>query len=95
MQVWASDSDVFGFDSQQNSGCSYLFVAEVSLVEADSRQLVALTDVKHRNRVTSIQQLLHQVSAQETGSSDDCTPFITLCHMQKVLSNSLKAKRKH
>lgn len=56
----------------------HLFVAQVSLVEGDAGQLVALTDVKHRNRVASVQQLLHQVSAQETGPPDDRTPFTTL-----------------
>lgn len=60
------------------SSQSHLLVAEVSLVERDTRQLVALTDVEHRNEVASIQQLLHQVSAQETRPPDDGTPFITL-----------------
>lgn len=49
-------------------------------MEGDTRQLVALTDVKHRNRVASIQQLLHQVSAQETRPPDDRTPFVALHH---------------
>lgn len=57
---------------------SHLLVAEVSLVEGDTGQLVALTDVEHRNRVSPIHQLLHQVSAQETGPPDDCTPFVAL-----------------
>lgn len=62
-------------------GCSPvpdLSVAQVSLVEGDPRQLVALVDVEHRNCVTSIQKFLHKVSAQETGSSDDSTAFAAL-----------------
>lgn len=57
---------------------SHLGVAQVSLVEGDPGQLVALADVKHRHRVASLQQLLHQVSAQEAGASDYCTTLITL-----------------
>lgn len=37
----------------------YLFVAQVSQVEGDSRQLVGLPDVEHRDGVPSIQQLFH------------------------------------
>lgn len=71
---------------------SHLFVAEVSLVEGDTRQLVALTDVEHRHRVASIQQLLHQVSAQETRPPDDRTPFITLVwHADYAIINTLQA----
>jgi len=53
-------------------------VAEVSLMEGDAWQLVALTDVEHRNRITPIQKLLDQVSTQETRAPDHRTPFIAL-----------------
>lgn len=56
----------------------HLFVAQIPQVEGDPGQLVALTDVEHRHGVASIQQLLHQVSAQEPGPSDHSAPFITL-----------------
>lgn len=58
-------------------------------MEGDTRQRVALADVKHRNCVPSIQQLLHQVSAQETGSPDDSTAFTTL---YESVFNTFKAK---
>lgn len=63
-------------------------------MEGDTRQLVALTDVKHRNRVASIQQLLHQVSAQETRPPDDCTPFVALHHthtQEAIITRYLQA----
>lgn len=54
-------------------------------MEGDTGQLVALTDVEHRNRVASIQQPLHQVSAQETRPPDDCTPLTTLYDTQEAI----------
>lgn len=63
---------------------AHLFVAEVSLVEADPWQLVVLTDVEHGDRVTPVQQLLHQVSAQETRAPDNCAPFVTLNEIQRT-----------
>lgn len=74
-------SEVQTFFTKQlcdNQQVSHLGVAQVSLVEGDPGQLVALADVKHRHRVASLQQLLHQVSAQEAGASDYCTTLITL-----------------
>lgn len=58
----------------------HLLVAQVSQVEGDPGQLEALTDIEHRDGVASIQQLLHQVSAQKSGPSDHSAPFITLNH---------------
>lgn len=56
----------------------HLFVAEVSLVEGDTGQLVGLTDVKNGNRIAPVQQLLHQVSAQEAGAPNDRAPLTAL-----------------
>lgn len=47
-------------------------------MEGGPWQLVALSDVEHRDGVTAIQQLLHQVSAQKTTPSDHSAPFIAL-----------------
>lgn len=53
---------------------THLFVAQVSQVEGEPGQLVALTDVEHRDGVTSTHQLLHQVSAQKSRASDHSAP---------------------
>lgn len=58
----------------------HLLIAQVSQVEGDPGQLEALTDIEHRDGIASIQQLLHQVSAQKPGPSDHSAPFITLNH---------------
>lgn len=47
-------------------------------MKGDTGQLVALTDVKHRDRVAFLQQLLHQVPAQETRAPDDRAPLVAL-----------------
>lgn len=62
-------------------------------MEGDPGQLVALSDVKHRDRVASIQQLLHQVSAQETRPPDDCTPLITLHDTQEAVVHTFQAQK--
>lgn len=64
---------------------AHLLVAQVSQVEGDPGQLVALADVEHRDGVTSIHQLLHQVSAQKSRASDHGAPFVTLNHTRAVI----------
>lgn len=59
-------------------GAAHLFVAQVSLVEGDPGEFVALTDVEHRHGVASVHQLLHQVSPQEAGPPDDRAPLTAL-----------------
>lgn len=75
--------------SLPDPGRPHLSVAQVSLVEGDPGQLVALSDVKHTDGVASIQQLLHQVSAQEARPPDHCTPLITL---QEDVNDACQAK---
>lgn len=70
---------------------SHLFVAQVSQVKGDPGQLVALTDVEHRDGVTSIQQLLHQVSTQKTGPSDHSAPFVTLFELESLFTHLKQA----
>lgn len=64
---------------------THLFVAQVSQVEGEPGQLVALADVEHRDGVTSIHQRLHQVSAQKSRASDHGAPFVTLNHTHAVI----------
>lgn len=75
-------------DGQGGGAESHLFIAQVSLVEGDTGQLVALPDVEHRHRVSPLHQLLRQVSAQETRPPDDGTTFVTLCGKRRERNGS-------